>query len=197
MTSTSRFCIVQGQATCIVEGRQYTLSGCATAMVPRGRIHYFINESNAPTGHDLGLRRPVARTIGCSGTLQHNRGKSLEGWGDCTMNGQNKQNFQVVLTADFFDADGSAKYRDLGLSVFDDYSHIHHHTFAEHRPQIGSDQIGDAQGVIVLTPGSDRSKCVPGRQLVSHRPFWCRLRLPSMSRLARKPTWPYSSRPAR
>jgi oxalate decarboxylase/phosphoglucose isomerase-like protein (cupin superfamily) len=30
---------------CIVEGRQYALSGCATAMVPRGRVHYFRNDS--------------------------------------------------------------------------------------------------------------------------------------------------------
>ena len=41
-------CIVQGQATCIVEGRKYTLSDYATALQPRGRVHYFINESNAP-----------------------------------------------------------------------------------------------------------------------------------------------------
>jgi 2-keto-3-deoxy-L-rhamnonate aldolase RhmA/quercetin dioxygenase-like cupin family protein len=41
-------CIVQGQATCIVEGRAYTLSDRATALQPRGRVHYFINESNAP-----------------------------------------------------------------------------------------------------------------------------------------------------
>ncbi len=43
-------CIVQGEATCIVEGRQYALSGCATALQPRGRVHYFINESKAPMG---------------------------------------------------------------------------------------------------------------------------------------------------
>ncbi len=41
-------CIVQGQATCIVEGRKYILSDCATAFQPRGRVHYFVNESNAP-----------------------------------------------------------------------------------------------------------------------------------------------------
>ena len=41
-------CIVQGEATCIVEGRKHTMSDCATALQPRGRVHYFINESNAP-----------------------------------------------------------------------------------------------------------------------------------------------------
>jgi 2-keto-3-deoxy-L-rhamnonate aldolase RhmA/quercetin dioxygenase-like cupin family protein len=43
-------CIVEGQATCLVEGRRYTLNGQATALQPRGRIHYFINESGAPMG---------------------------------------------------------------------------------------------------------------------------------------------------
>jgi quercetin dioxygenase-like cupin family protein len=38
-------CIIDGTATCIVEGRRYSLADAATAMVPRGRVHYFINES--------------------------------------------------------------------------------------------------------------------------------------------------------
>ncbi len=41
-------CIVQGQATCHVEGRKYTLSNGATALQPRGRVHYFSNETQAP-----------------------------------------------------------------------------------------------------------------------------------------------------
>lgn len=40
--------IIEGTATCVVEGRRHELSGNATALVPRGRCHYFINESNAP-----------------------------------------------------------------------------------------------------------------------------------------------------
>ena len=39
-------CIIRGDAICLVEGRKYSLGDCATAMVPRGRVHYFINESN-------------------------------------------------------------------------------------------------------------------------------------------------------
>ena len=38
-------CIIQGDASCLVEGRKYSLGGCATAMVPRGRVHYFVNDS--------------------------------------------------------------------------------------------------------------------------------------------------------
>jgi len=41
-------CIIQGQATCLVEGKRHYLSDCATALVPRGRVHYFINEREDP-----------------------------------------------------------------------------------------------------------------------------------------------------
>ena len=41
-------CIIQGTATCVVEGRRYPLSDCSTALVPRGRCHYFINQSTQP-----------------------------------------------------------------------------------------------------------------------------------------------------
>ncbi|MDB5348816.1 MAG: hypothetical protein JWN86_63 [Planctomycetota bacterium] len=41
-------CIIQGEATCIVEGNRYLLRENATALVPRGRVHYFINESEEP-----------------------------------------------------------------------------------------------------------------------------------------------------
>jgi quercetin dioxygenase-like cupin family protein len=40
--------IIQGNATCIVEGRRYSMKDNATALVPRGRCHYFINETNEP-----------------------------------------------------------------------------------------------------------------------------------------------------
>ena len=41
-------CIVEGTATCVVEGRRYSMSGCSTALQPRGRVHYFINETDRP-----------------------------------------------------------------------------------------------------------------------------------------------------
>ena len=40
--------IVQGTATCVVEGRRHELSGNATALVPQGLCHYFINLTLAP-----------------------------------------------------------------------------------------------------------------------------------------------------
>jgi len=41
-------CIIQGSATCVVDGRQYTMGNNATAFQPRGKCHYFINNTNEP-----------------------------------------------------------------------------------------------------------------------------------------------------
>jgi quercetin dioxygenase-like cupin family protein len=40
--------IVEGEATCLVQGNRYRLSGCDTAFVPQGRPHRFLNHSNSP-----------------------------------------------------------------------------------------------------------------------------------------------------
>jgi phosphoglycerate dehydrogenase-like enzyme len=60
--------------------------------------------------------------------------------------------FPVALTADFYNDDGSTKYPDIGLSVFAPHGHITHKPFAEHRKQIGADQLEGFAGVVVLTP---------------------------------------------
>ena len=60
--------------------------------------------------------------------------------------------FIVALTADFYDSAGTPKFRDIGLSVLAGQPHIEQRVFKENRKQVGADQIGDAQGVIVLTP---------------------------------------------
>jgi len=41
-------CITEGEATCVVEGRRYAMRDLATALQPRGRVHYFINTSDEP-----------------------------------------------------------------------------------------------------------------------------------------------------
>jgi 2-keto-3-deoxy-L-rhamnonate aldolase RhmA/quercetin dioxygenase-like cupin family protein len=41
-------CITDGTATCIVEGRRYQMANCSTALQPRGRVHYFVNETDKP-----------------------------------------------------------------------------------------------------------------------------------------------------
>jgi quercetin dioxygenase-like cupin family protein len=40
--------IVEGTATCVVEGSRYELAGYMTALVPQGRCHYFINLTGQP-----------------------------------------------------------------------------------------------------------------------------------------------------
>src|SRR4051812_36240634 len=60
--------------------------------------------------------------------------------------------FKVALTADFYKANGEPKFADFGLSVLDDHPHVSVRPFSEHRPEIGSDQLRGANGVIVLTP---------------------------------------------
>ena len=48
MSVDASITIVQGTATCIVEGRRHELSSNATALVPQGRCHYFINLTLEP-----------------------------------------------------------------------------------------------------------------------------------------------------
>ena len=60
--------------------------------------------------------------------------------------------FIVTLTADFYHANGAPKYSDSGLAAFAQNPSIEHTVFKEHRKEIGPDQIGSAQGVLVLTP---------------------------------------------
>jgi phosphoglycerate dehydrogenase-like enzyme len=60
--------------------------------------------------------------------------------------------FTVLLTADFNDEAGRPKFSDIGLSVLAGHPNIEQRIFREHRNPIEADQIGDAQGVIVLTP---------------------------------------------
>jgi putative monooxygenase len=42
--------IVKGTAVCLVEGKQYELSGCDTAFIPKGIPHRFLNQSEAEMG---------------------------------------------------------------------------------------------------------------------------------------------------
>ena len=60
--------------------------------------------------------------------------------------------FKVALTADFHDANGHSKYRDIGLSQFDKAPHIKVGSFGEHHAEIQPQQLQDFNGVIVLTP---------------------------------------------
>lgn len=75
--------------------------------------------------------------------------------------------FKVALTGDFYGPDGQPRFRDLGLGVFQGQEHIEVKQFAEHRPTIGADQVGDAQGVIVLTPAVTADSLSNSRDLLA------------------------------
>lgn len=63
-----------------------------------------------------------------------------------------ERRFRVALTGDFFDPSGALRFADIGRDVLEGQDRIELKGFAEHRPTIGPDQVGDANGLIVLTP---------------------------------------------
>ncbi|MBY0524085.1 MAG: hydroxyacid dehydrogenase [Gemmataceae bacterium] len=63
-----------------------------------------------------------------------------------------KSTFRVALTGDFHDAAGQLCYRDIGLSLLEGADGIEVQRFAEHRPEIGPEQLHGIHGAIVLTP---------------------------------------------
>ena len=167
---------------------------CATALQPRGRVHYFINDVRWPDGDALGLRRPEPERI-----VVDERCATEEGnpWREgAHVMSEVPRRFRVALTGDFYAPDGSTKYPDLGLSVFDGQGHLEWVKLGEHRSPIGPDQLADAQGVIVLTPAvtaetvSRAATCwrSAGSASATTRSTW---------RPAPSPTSPSSSPPAR
>lgn len=78
--------------------------------------------------------------------------------------------FRVTLTADFYDNAGALKFKDIGLDLLHDAPGIEVSKFAEHRPVIGADQIGNANGVLVLTPRTTvETLANPGQLLIISR----------------------------
>ena len=75
--------------------------------------------------------------------------------------------FRVALTADFFSADGSTKYPDIGLSIFERQPHIEWVKFREHKSPIDAVQVAGSHGVIVLTPSVTAETVVHSRDLLA------------------------------
>lgn len=75
--------------------------------------------------------------------------------------------YQVALTADFYNPSGEPKFADFGLSVFEDHPQIRVQPFAEHRPQVGADQLAGANGVIVLTSAVTRETLASAGDLLA------------------------------
>ena len=62
------------------------------------------------------------------------------------------ESFQVALTADFYDAEGRLKYRDIRLDLLESIPSLAVSRIAEHRAEIEPQQLAGANGVIVLSP---------------------------------------------
>ncbi len=75
--------------------------------------------------------------------------------------------FRVVLTNDFFAPDGSTKYPDIGLSVFEGHGHLGWVKLREHKNPIAADQVAGAHGVIVLTPAVTAETVTQNRDLLA------------------------------
>jgi phosphoglycerate dehydrogenase-like enzyme len=67
-----------------------------------------------------------------------------------------KRTFRVALTADFYNDAGEMPFKDMGLSVFDSESRVDYFVLREGRAEIGADQIGDANALLVLAPAVTR-----------------------------------------
>lgn len=65
---------------------------------------------------------------------------------------ERSKRFLIALTADFFAADGTTRYSDIGLNILDGREGVDWSPCAEHRPRLGADQLSGANGVVVLTP---------------------------------------------
>lgn len=75
--------------------------------------------------------------------------------------------FRLAWTGDFFNGDGEPRYPDLGLSALASSPLMELTRFAEHRAEIGADQLTGAQGVIVLTPRLTRASLNGAAELLA------------------------------
>jgi phosphoglycerate dehydrogenase-like enzyme len=75
--------------------------------------------------------------------------------------------FRVAFTGDFLDASGTPKYREFGRAAFADQPHIAHRMIGDSSPELTAAQIGDAQGVVVLTPRVTRQSVADRTDLLA------------------------------
>ena len=74
--------------------------------------------------------------------------------------------FNVALTADFFD-EGQPRYPDFDLGVLRETPGIVCRSFDSHLPEIAPEQIGNAAGVIVLSPKVTKASLAASEQLLA------------------------------
>ena len=58
--------------------------------------------------------------------------------------------FRVAMPPDIYDAEGNLKFKDMGLSVFDEYPLLESYVLTDTRAEIGADQRREANGMVVF-----------------------------------------------
>ena len=79
----------------------------------------------------------------------------------------NQRKFRVALTADFYNQAGEMPFKDMGLSVLDGAHEVEYFALDENRPQIGADQLADANAVIVLLPAVTQATVANAENLLA------------------------------
>ena len=165
--------IVQGTATCVVEGRRYALSDCATALAPRGRCHYFINLTD----------RPMAMIWVYAGDLPQRLVLSEqcclpEGCPEQTRD-QTKPTttrFASPLPATFRMPRASRNTTISGWAYFTTQRHIEHRIIAETSPELTPDQIGRRERRDRADAAGDAAEFAPTARSAGDCPLRGRLR---------------------
>ncbi len=102
----------------------------------------------ASVGRDETMRADLA-SPGTAGILPPS---PMEAGGSPAVPGK-AEPFRIAFTADFHNAEGTVKYRDIGLdSLADEAANVEVDFFARHLPEIAPYQLEGANGAIVLTP---------------------------------------------
>jgi phosphoglycerate dehydrogenase-like enzyme/2-keto-3-deoxy-L-rhamnonate aldolase RhmA len=116
----------------VEQGFRFVAIGMDSGMLLRS-----VRASLAALGRDCGLRADLASAKAIPSQPQTAPRRAAP--------------WRLALTGDFNDAEGRPRYRDIGLGLFDGTA-IHVQPFADHRAEIGADQVAGCNGVIVLTP---------------------------------------------
>ena len=75
--------------------------------------------------------------------------------------------FRIAMPADIFDADGNLRFKDMGLGVFEEYPLVESFVLSEARPEIGADQLVEANGMVVFGGSATRATVADAADLLA------------------------------
>ena len=82
-------------------------------------------------------------------------------------NGNPERKFRVALTADFFDAEGTIQFQDVGLSVLESQSGMVAIPMREFHQTVKSDQLLGVQAAILMEAGANRDTLSGSKDLLA------------------------------